>query len=45
MASMSHRYPQEMRKRAIRLVAESREEYESGVEGRATFRGTSPTWA
>jgi len=26
---MSHRYPQELRERAVRLVAESREEYES----------------
>jgi transposase len=29
MARMSHRYPQELRERAVRLVAESREEYES----------------
>jgi transposase len=27
---MSHRCPQELRERAVRLVAESREEYESG---------------
>lgn len=29
MARMSHRYPQELRERAVRLVAESREEYET----------------
>jgi hypothetical protein len=29
MAGMSHRYPQELRERAVRLVYESREEYES----------------
>jgi transposase len=29
MARMSHRYPQELRERAVRLVAESRDEYES----------------
>jgi transposase len=29
MARMSHRYPQELRERAIRLVVESWQEYES----------------
>jgi transposase len=50
MAGMSHRYPQELRERAVRLVAESRDEYESewkaiesvatklGIESTETFR-------
>ncbi len=29
MARMSHRYPQELRERAARLVADSRDQYES----------------
>jgi transposase len=39
---MSHRYPQELRERAVRLVAESREEYESewaAIESVATKLG------
>jgi transposase len=42
MARMSHRYPQELRERAVRLVAESREEYESewaAIESVATKLG------
>jgi transposase len=42
MAGMSHRYPQELRERAVRLVAESREEYESewaAIESVATKLG------
>jgi transposase len=42
MARMSHRYPQELRERAVRLVAESREEYESewaAIESIATKLG------
>jgi transposase len=52
MAGMSHRYPQELRERAVRLVAESREEYESewaAIESVATKLGigsseTLPKW-
>ena len=29
MARMAHRYPQELRERAVRLVVESRDQYES----------------
>ena len=42
MAGMSRRYPQELRERAVRLVAESREEYESewaAIESVATKLG------
>jgi transposase len=46
MARMSHRYPQELRERAVRLVYESREEYESewkAIESVATKLGIGST--
>jgi transposase len=42
MARMSHRYPQELRERAVRLVFEGRDEYESewaAIESIATKLG------
>jgi transposase len=46
MARMSHRYPQELRERAIRLVYEGRDEYESewkAIESVATKLGIGST--
>jgi transposase len=46
MARMSHRYPLELRERAVRLVAGSREEYESewkAIESIATKLGIGST--
>jgi transposase len=46
MARMSHRYPQELRERAVRLVAESRDQYESewaAIESVATKLGIGST--
>ncbi|MGI9156504.1 MAG: transposase, partial [Marmoricola sp.] len=43
---MNHRYPQELRERAVRLVAESREQYESewkAIESIATKLGIGST--
>jgi transposase len=42
MAGMSHRYPQELRERAVRLVYDSRDQYESewaAIESVATKLG------
>ncbi len=42
MTRMNHRYPQELKERAVRLVAESREQYESewkAIESIATKLG------
>jgi transposase len=46
MAGMSHRYPQELRERAIRLVYDSRDQYESewkAIESVATKLGIGST--
>jgi transposase len=46
MARMSHRYPQELRERAIRLVCDSRDQYESewkAIESVATKLGIGST--
>jgi transposase len=46
MARMSHAYPQELRERAIRLVYESRDQYESewkAIESVATKSGIGST--
>ena len=46
MARMSQRYPQELRERAVRLVVESRDQYESewaAIESVATKLGIGST--
>ncbi len=46
MARMSQRYPQELKERAVRLVAESRDQYESewkAIESIATKLGIGST--
>jgi transposase len=46
MTRMNHRYPQELRERAVRLVAESRDQYESewkAIESIATKLGIGST--